>query len=103
MRQYMADLITVRQSAIPDVGRAGRAEEMHEYVKREVGYYDLIQTPDGLIKKTRSISFDKMSHEQFFVYYKKAFNVIWNLCLCKVFKDRDEAQAAIDRLNNYGN
>jgi len=52
--------------------------------------------PDGVKKVVRSISFDKMSQEEFNVYYLRAFDVCWRMVLSRQFDDEEQAQLAID-------
>lgn len=78
------------------------SDMLHNWIKEQVDMYDWIMTPDGLIKKTKSISFDSMSHESWMQYYKQAFGVVWNLVLSEIFKTEAEAQEAIERLSKMG-
>lgn len=102
MRMYMKDLIELRRSKIPDTSKSKNLEIIHAWIKKEAGYYDLIKTPDGLVKNPKSISFGSMSHEQFLIFYKSAFSVVWNFVFSKVFNDREECHKVIDQLSNMG-
>lgn len=102
MKMYMKDLIELRRSKIPDTSKSKSLEVIHAWIKKEAGYYDLIKTPDGLIKSPKSISFNSMSHERWLVYYKQAFDVVWNFILSKVFKNKEEVNELIDRLSRLG-
>lgn len=77
-------------------------EALHEWVKVEAGYYDLIITPAGVKKKARSINFNSMDQVAFNTYYREAFNVCWRLVLSRTFNNEDEAQQAIDQLLAIG-
>ena len=75
---------------------------LHEWVKREAGYYDLEQTPSGVRKVTRSISFASMGQDEFDEFYRAAFSVVWRFVLSRTFTDEDEAQGAINQLMMMG-
>lgn len=76
--------------------------DLHEWIKREAGYVDRIDTPSGPIFKTRSINFNAMSQEEFNEFYKKAFSVVWRFILSRPFETEEEAQRAIDQLIAMG-
>ena len=69
-------------------------ESIHEWIKEEAGYFDLVVTPTGVKRKVRSISFAKMpSQEAFEEFYSKAFDVAWRYVLVNVgYKSQEEAQ-----------
>ena len=74
-------------------------DEIHEWVKVEAGYFDVIRLPDGsLHRKPRSTSFGRMCQEEFNVFFKAAFNVCWKFVLSQHFGSEDEAQNAINRM-----
>lgn len=77
-------------------------ESLLEWVKLEIGHYDLVETPRGVIKKTRSINFNSLSQEGFNDIYKRSFSVIWRFILSRPFETELEAQKAIDRLLQMG-
>lgn len=102
MKMYMHDLIEMRKSMIPDCSTANQIEQIHKWVKIECGYFDLVKTPDGIIKSPKSISFDSMSHDRWMVFYKNAFNIIWNFVLSRVFDSEEDCHQAINRLSGMG-
>ena len=77
-------------------------DSLLEWVKLEIGHYDLIKTPRGIIKKTRSINFNSLSQDDFNVLYRDAFSVIWRFILSRPFETEEEAQRAIDQLIAMG-
>lgn len=77
-------------------------DSLLEWVKLEIGHYDLIETPRGIIKKTRSINFNSLSQERFNELYRDAFSVIWRFILSRPFETEEEAQRAIDQLLSMG-
>lgn len=77
-------------------------EALHEWIKEEAGLYDLVLTPKGTKRVTKSINFNSMSEEQFRAFYKRAFNVCWNFILTKTFDDPAQAESAINQLIGMG-
>lgn len=77
-------------------------DALHEWVKVEAGYYDLIVTPAGVRKKARSINFNAMDQDQFNEFYKAAFSVCWRVILSRTFASEDECQNVIDQLLMMG-
>lgn len=77
-------------------------ESLHEWIKEEVGLYDLVLTPKGTKRVTKSINFNAMSEEQFRAFYKKAFTVCWNFILTKTFDNEAQAEQAINQLIAMG-
>lgn len=73
-------------------------EGLHKWIKDKLKRYKLIHTPTGVIKEYDSISFDKMSEEEFEQYYSDAFNVCWNYILNQVFEDQKAVETAINQL-----
>lgn len=73
-----------------------------EWLKLEVGHYDLVETPAGIMKRTKSINFNSMDQDQFMDFYKRCFSVVWRFVLSKTFSTEQEAQAAVDQLLQFG-
>lgn len=98
---------TVRQ-AFTERLRASRAERLgtpavdrqaiHDWIKEELGMFDLYLTPSGWKKKLRSTNFNSMDQWTFTLFYAAAFNVAWKFILSRQFTDPQEAQVAIHRL-----
>ena len=77
-------------------------EEIHDWIKMEAGYFKVIELPDGTIRKEPlSISFTKMSQEDFDLFYRKAFNVCWNFVLSRHFETQEEAENAANMLLSF--
>ncbi len=76
---------------------------LRDWLAREAGHYDLLDTPAGFTKKVKSISFARMSQDEFNDFYKRVFNVAWSMVLSKTFSSEAEAQAAVDHLMALGN
>jgi len=73
-----------------------------EWLKLEAGHFDWIDTPRGLIRKTRSINFNSMGQEEFNEFYKKCFSVVWRFLLQQTYKDEAEAQNVINQMASMG-
>lgn len=76
-------------------------EAFRGWLTVEAGFYRVVQTPGGIRKEPRSISFGKMSEEEFSEYYSAVFSVCWRVILSKNFTSEAEAQCAIDQLLSY--
>lgn len=98
---YTDELVNERADQLQ--GAFKNRQMLHEWIKEQAGYYDLILTPSGITRRIKSISFDMMSHEDWLIYYKKAFNVVWNLILSRVFDEEKEAQDLVEQLMNMAN
>ena len=77
-------------------------EALHEWIKMEAGYYRLEETPGGVRRVPLSINFNAMSQDEFGVFYKAAFSVVWRFILSRAFEDDNQAQNAIDQLLQFG-
>lgn len=77
-------------------------EALHEWIKEETGLYDLVLTPNGTKRVTKSINFNSMKEEDFRAFYKKAFSVCWSFILTKTFDDPEQAENAINQLIAMG-
>ena len=75
---------------------------LHEWVKIEAGWFDYVQTPNGLKKVAKSINFNSMGQEDFNQFYQDAFSVVWKFILSHQFTSEKEAQNAIDNLVDMG-
>lgn len=73
-----------------------------EWLKLEVGHYDLVETPVGIMKRTKSINFNSMDQDKFRDFYKRCFSVVWRFVLSKTFSTEQEAQAAVVQLLQFG-
>lgn len=97
---YLADL-EKRRAAKHETPEKS-IEDLLEWLKLEIGHYDLIQTPRGTIKRTRSISFSAMDQSKFEDFYKRCFTVIWRYILSQTFASEAEAENAIQQLVELG-
>ncbi|MBA3116223.1 DUF1367 family protein, partial [Salmonella enterica] len=72
------------------------------WVTVEAGYFDVVELPDGSIRKVaKSISFAKMDETEFQGLYKAAFDVLWRWILSRAFKNHEEAENVAMQLMDY--
>ncbi len=95
-KDYIKELTESRASKIEAPGKS--IEALHRFVKIEAGYFDIEETPKGLIKVAKSINFNSMNQDEFDAYYKEAFNVCWRFILSRTFKSEVEADTAVNEL-----
>ena len=77
------------------------AEEFRRWALIEAGFFDLVQTPSGIVKKARSMKFSKMEGEEFGRLYASVFAVLWRVILSAHFENEGQAQAAADNFGNF--
>ena len=77
-------------------------DSFRNWLTIEAGYYEVHETPAGVIKKPKSISFSNMNQDEFNAFYKSCFNVCWNMILCDKFKNKQEVEDAINQLLALG-
>jgi len=75
---------------------------LRKWVAEEAGWFDVIDTPAGIKKEAKSVSFARMDQDQFNQFYTDSFSVIWSFILSRNFNTEEEAQQAIDRLMDIG-
>ncbi len=97
---YLADLEQRRAQRFEAPEKS--KEALLEWLKLEVGHYDLVATPRGIAKRTRSINFNAMDADQFADFYKRCFSAIWRFVLSQAFENEAQAQDAIDQLIAMG-
>lgn len=100
LSMYLDHRNEVAKSHIPENEKAAsRLQDIHDWLKEQAGYFDLVKTPTGVTKKLRSINFNAMSSEaEFMVFYRKAFSVAWRYVFSRAnFASESEAeQVAIE-------
>ena len=73
------------------------------WVTIESRHYDVIQLPDGTLRKhPRSIAFANMDETEFQQLYKAALDVLWRWILSRSFRDQREAENAAAQLLSFG-
>lgn len=77
-------------------------EAFRKWAIIEAGFYDEYVLPDCTKRReARSISYAKMSAQEFAELYKAVLNVLWNHILFRAFKDEAEAENAASQLLEY--
>lgn len=97
--EYVTMQITGRSEKYPAVEKD--FELFREWIIAESGHSELKQTPRGIVKKAKSISFARMDETEFNGLYKSVFNVAWRHMLKSSFASEAEAMAAADSLGEF--
>lgn len=91
------DVIAARRAVdFPSVEKS--FEAFRKWAIIESGFYDVEVTPAGVRRVARSMSFSKMSEEEFRDLYKATFNVLWRVVLQQNFETEADAMAAAEQL-----
>lgn len=78
-------------------------EALHHEVVVAAGYYDVVYTASGGIRKVpRSINFQSMTQEEFNIFYPAAYGVVWNIVMKHHFKTKQEFDNALNQLLSMG-
>lgn len=99
-RAFVKDLRHRRAQHVEAPEKSKQA--LHEWIKSEAGYYDLVQTPSGVRRQVRSINFNAMNQDDFADFYRAAFSVVWRFILSRTFASEAEAESAINQLIAMG-
>lgn len=76
-------------------------EAFRRWVTMEAGFFELRQSPAGIIKRPASISFASMEEDEFEGVYKAVFNTLWRFVLSSVFKDENDVHNAVEQLLGF--
>ncbi len=68
----------------------------------EAGYFDVYETPAGIRKEAKSISFAQMDQEAFNWFYRACFQVAWNMMLSGKFDSEEAALRAAEEMMEFG-
>ncbi|HAG2478754.1 TPA: DUF1367 family protein [Salmonella enterica] len=72
------------------------------WVTVEAGYYDVVELPDGSIRKVaKSISFANMDETEFMGLYRAVFDVLWRWILSLAFRTHEEAENVAAQLMDF--
>lgn len=96
---YIADLERDRKERFPAVEKS--RESFREWVTIEAGHYELVQSPAGVKKVRKSISWSSMDDADFEALYRDVFNVCWRTVLMAHFESEADAMAAAERLGDF--
>lgn len=99
VQAYIGKLEADRAERFPAVEKS--REAFREWVTIEAGHFDLVQTPEGVKKKAKSISWSSMDDLAFEPLYRDVFNACWRLVLSAHFATEAEAMAAADMLGSF--
>ncbi len=96
---YVQGLEAARAERFPVVDKS--REAFREWVTVEAGHFHLVQTPDGVRKEAKSISWANMDDSAFEPLYRDVFAACWRLVLSAHFDTEADAIAAADQLGSF--
>lgn len=77
-------------------------EAFRKWLTVEAGYFDVYETPAGIRKEAKSISFAQMDQEAFNGFYRACFQVAWNMMLSGKFDSEEAALRAAEEMMEFG-
>ena len=77
-------------------------EAFRKWLTIEAGYFDVYETPAGIRKEAKSISFAQMDQEAFNDFYRACFDVAWNMMLSAKFENQEAALRAAEEMMAFG-
>nr|DAK42168.1 MAG TPA: Protein of unknown function (DUF1367) [Caudoviricetes sp.] len=77
-------------------------EAFRKWLTVEAGYYNVYETPAGIRKEAKSISFAQMGQEEFNNFYRACFQVAWNMMLSSKFDSEEAALRAAEEMMEMG-
>lgn len=77
-------------------------EAFRKWLTVEAGYFDVYETPSGIRKEAKSISFAQMDQEAFNDFYRACFDVAWNMMLSGKFDSEEAALRAAEEMMEFG-
>ncbi|MFJ2456849.1 DUF1367 family protein [Pseudomonas protegens] len=96
---YIAGLEQARAERFPAVEKS--REAFRAWVTIEAGHFHLVQTPDGVRKEAKSISWASMDDGDFEPLYRDVFNACWRLVLSAHFETEEAALVAADQMGSF--
>ena len=96
---YVSGLEASRADRFPAVDKS--REAFREWVTIEAGHYSLVQTPEGIRREAKSISWSSMDDTAFDPLYRDVFNACWRLVLSAHFETEVDAMAAADQMGSF--
>lgn len=97
--EYLKKLEADRADRFPAVDKS--REAFREWVTIEAGHYNLVQTPEGIRREAKSISWASMDDTAFEPLYRDVFNACWRLVLSAHFETEADAMAAADAMGTF--
>lgn len=99
VQAYIDKLEAERADRFPAVDKS--REAFREWVTVEAGHFHLVQTPGGIRKEAKSISWSAMDDLKFEALYRDVFNACWRLVLSAHFETEADAMAAADAMGTF--
>lgn len=99
VQAYIDKLEEDRVQRFPVVEKS--REAFREWITIESGHYTLVQTPVGIERRAKSISWSRMDDVEFEALYKDVFATCWRLVLQAHFETEAEAMSAADQLGTF--
>lgn len=102
--EIMDDLARRRAETVtsPEMSDSDLTKAIHRWIKEQIGFYDLIQTPGGIRQELKSINWNSLDQWGFNWFYTMAFGCCWNYILSKKYPNEKEATNAINQLLAMG-
>lgn len=99
VQAYIDQLEIDRAERFPAVDKS--REAFREWVTVEAGHFHLVQTPEGIRKEAKSISWAAMDESAFNAVYRDVFAACWRLVLSAHFSSEEDAIQAADQLGGF--
>jgi len=99
VQAYLDKLETDRAERFPVVDKS--REAFREWVTVEAGHFHLVQTPDGIRKEAKSISWSAMDDTAFEPLYRDVFSACWRLVLSAHFETETDAMSAAEVMGGF--
>lgn len=96
---YIAELEAERILKFPAVDKS--REAFRDWVTVEAGHFTLVQTPDGIRRERKSISWASMDETAFKELYRDVFAACWRLVLSSHFENEEQAMAAAELIGEF--
>lgn len=96
---YIAELEAERILKFPAVDKS--REAFRDWVTMEAGHFTLVQTPDGIRRERKSISWASMDETAFKELYRDVFAACWRLVLSSHFESEEQAMAAAELIGEF--
>lgn len=99
VQAYIDKLEEDRVQRFPVVEKS--REAFREWITIEAGHFTLVQSPAGIEKRVKSISWSQMDDVAFEALYKDVFATCWRLVLQSHFETEAEAMSAAEQLGTF--
>lgn len=99
VQSYIEKIEAERAERFPVVDKS--REAFREWVTIEAGHFHLVQTPDGVRKEAKSISWSSMDDTAFEPLYRDVFAACWRLVLSAHFESEADAMAAAELMGSF--